>query len=79
MLFLVVVSNDLASWVTVNALASHSAQLSLSAILELLATVSSSLAAFQVSARNGKVLVVRYSMSIVEWKQLKVKGVQLQF
>ena len=57
-----------------NALASHSAQLSLSAISELLVPARA-LRPNQVSARIGKVLVVRYSMSIVEWELIKVLGV----
>ena len=57
-----------------NALASHSAQLSLSAISELLVSAQA-LRPLQVSARIGKVLVVRYSLSIVEMEHTKVLGV----
>ena len=48
-----------------NALVSHSAQLSLSASSELLVPAQA-LRPVKVSARTGKVLVVRYSLSIVE-------------
>ena len=56
-----------------NALASHSAQLSLSAISELLVSAQA-LRPFKVSARTGKVLVVRYSLSIAKWEHTKVLG-----
>ena len=54
-----------------NALVPNSAQLGLNAVSELLVPAQA-LRPSGVSARIGEVLVVKYSLSIIEWEQVKV-------
>ena len=60
-------------WVSACALISHSACLSLSAILGLSGVCSSLAVLWGVSEKWGS-LVVSYSLSKVDWEHLKVSG-----